>query len=72
MKITKKDEKRFDEIEKNAIGWYLDKTDFDISEWIATEDRQFWGEFRKEEDGFCPFCGIEMPEVCECLKTNKK
>lgn len=65
--ITSKEERqKFDEIEQNAIDCYLDKTDFDISEWVAKEDFQFWRKFLSIELGQCPTCGEEEAEKCKC------
>lgn len=57
--------KRLDEIEDEAIGAYLDKTDFDISDWIADEDKKEWRELKIEINGECPTCG-NIPKDCEC------
>ena len=31
---------RFAELEQRAISYYLDKTDFDASEWLTKEDSE--------------------------------
>ena len=64
--MTKRNVARFNEIEQHAINWFLDKMDFDISEWIAEKDMKFWRAFRWEEDGMCPTCGAEFKKDCNC------
>lgn len=59
--------KRLDQIEDEAIGCYLDKTDFDISEWIFDDDKTEWRKLKMEINGECPTCG-NVPADCECEK----
>ena len=37
-------EERFEELRENAIARYLDKTDWDISEWLNSKE---WAEYSK-------------------------
>lgn len=60
--MNKEQEKRFLEIEQRAINSYLDKTDFDISEWIYEIDKKEWRALKILDTGECPFCG----ELSEC------
>lgn len=65
VKITKKTTKLFNEIEQQAICHYLDKNDFDISDWIAEEDLPFWRKYMMAQNGSCSMCG-EEEKNCEC------
>ncbi len=69
---------RLNEIEEEAINFYLEKTDFDVSEWIQDEDKKEWRELKKEITGECPTCGAcittsenVLPEICDCTITDK-
>ena len=47
MANTKKQEKRYEELYDKAVRKYLDKTDWDISEWLTKRE---WQEFKNLQD----------------------
>lgn len=48
MKLsTEKSEERYEELYEKAVQRYLDKTDWDISEWLTLKE---WKEFKKLQD----------------------
>lgn len=47
MTAFEKKEKRYEELYDKAVRRYLDKTDFDISEWLEPKE---WKEFKKLQD----------------------
>ncbi len=40
--MTKEQEKRLEELEQSAINRYLDKTDFNIGDWLDEEELKEW------------------------------
>ena len=44
MTKQEKNEKRYEELYDKAVRKYLDKTDWDISEWLTKKE---WNEFKK-------------------------
>lgn len=47
MTREEKKEKRYEELYDKAVRTYLDKTDFDISEWLNAKE---YKEFKKLQD----------------------
>lgn len=46
-RFTKKQSKRLIELYEQAVATYLDKTDWDMSEWLTPEE---WEEYQKLEE----------------------
>lgn len=54
---------RMDALEQEAIGRYLDRTDFDRTEWMNEVELKEYCKLYKSVNGECPNCG----EVdCDC------
>lgn len=56
-KQLKKEEQRYNEIEQNAINNFLDKSNFDIMEWINDNELEEFVNLSIKLNGSCPMCG---------------
>lgn len=72
-RLTAAEEKRIADIERNAEGAYLSKTDFDMMEWMDDADRNEYIRLRKQSEGECPACGEQSYIVpCENCEGGKQ
>lgn len=68
-KLTREDkEKRMSGLEQQAIDWYLDKTDFDVTEWLSVKEKIEYLKLYKEINGICLFCGESIECQCDYSK----
>lgn len=61
--LTRLEKKRIQELEQEAISNYLDRTDFDMYEWISEDDKEEYRKLIKKDQDFCPLHGNDG---CEC------
>lgn len=64
---------RMNYLEDQAISRYLDKTDFDRTEWMTDIELNEYIKIYKEIHGECPTCGqaSDCPD-CTCETNNKE
>jgi hypothetical protein len=58
--------RRMDEIYEEGVARYLDKTDFDVSNWLTDEEKKEYKLLYLKMNGECPFCGETPDKNCEC------
>ena len=61
---------RLDELYQNAISFYLDKSDIDVTEWMGIEDKEEYRTLYIKENGECPFCGEVETECVKHCNNN--
>lgn len=66
MKITKKQLKRMDEIQDNAITYYLEKMDFNMFDAMPEKEMREYQKLHFLTDSACVICGnLEIMYWCE-------
>ena len=71
-----KEEKRYNDIEQNAINNFLDKMDFDIRDWIDDSELEEFVNLSIKLNGSCPICGggdddTKHTEACEFFEKDE-
>ena len=71
--ITKKEIKKLDELYQRAIDRYLDKTDFDLTDWLDEDEKREYQRLHFKEDSLCVLCGEpEKMYWCEECESSRE
>lgn len=65
-------EDRYWELYNSAVSRYLDKTDWDVAEWLDEEEILEYATLHKNIHGYCMFCGDICEEDCIVKHINPK
>jgi len=68
MKTTNTE--RYEELYQEAVGRYLNKIDWDITDWLDDDEVTEYAKLHKEIHGYCLFCGDEKCDE-QCPQFGK-